>query len=636
MDLNSRILSFWQNAEKLNDEFYFIAEIGNNHNGDIGVAKALIDIAKSAGAHCVKFQMRDMDILYRKSDYDEEDLGVEYTKDLLAKFNLTVEQHRLLKHYASSKNIDYLCTPWDENSVAALEEFKVPAYKVASADFTNIPLLKALQNTGKPLILSTGMTSTNDFQEVMRFLNDSQSPIALLHCNSTYPAPFADINLRQLEKLKNYCSIVGYSGHERGIAITLAAYSMGARIIERHVTLDRSMEGPDHAASLEPEELHALIAGLNEIKAGLGRSGDRVVSQGEMMNRENLSKSLVSTRNILMGEEIAASDITVVSPGRGLSPLKHNLLVGTTARRSIKEGSFFEESDLDEPPIQLKKDYKILGNWGIPVRYHDYLHFSTLLNAKMWEFHLSYKDLEVDASTLQFPQSEVELIVHAPELFAHSHLLDLTSPDPTYRSLSIINMKKVIEQTKMLGKYFNSDGPIKIVTNVGGFSMDAPLIENERLQRYEILGESLSLISDSEVDIIPQTMAPFPWHFGGQRFQNIFLDAVEIVEWCNKLNMRICLDTSHSKLYCNYKGLDFNSFVETLLPFTTHIHLGDAKYTNGEGLQIGEGDINFAQLFSLFKEVDFKHSILPEIWQGHKNNGSGFAVALMKMEELNL
>ena len=635
MDLNSRILSFWQNAEKLNDEFYFIAEIGNNHNGDIEVAKVLIDTAKSAGAHCVKFQMRDMDSLYRKSDHDEEDLGVEYTKDLIAKFNLTVEQHRLLRHYALSKNIDYLCTPWDEKSVATLEEFNVPAYKVASADFTNIPLLKELQNTGKPLILSTGMTSTNDFQEVMHFLNDSQSPIALLHCNSTYPAPFADINLRQLENLKNYCPIVGYSGHERGIAITLAAYTMGARIIERHVTMDRSMEGPDHAASLEPQELHALIAGLNEIKAGLGSSGDRVVSQGEMMNRENLSKSLVSTRNIIVGEEIAETDITVVSPGRGLSPLKYSLLVGTTAQRSIKVGSFFEESDLGEPPIQLKNDFQILGNWGIPVRYHDYLHFSTLLNAKMWEFHLSYKDLEIDASTLQFSQSEAELIVHAPELFADSHLLDLTSPDSNYRSLSITNMKKVIEQTKMLGKYFNSDGPIKIVTNVGGFSMDAPLGEYQRLQRYEILSESLSLINDFEVDIIPQTMAPFPWHFGGQRFQNIFLDAVEIVEWCNKLNLRICLDTSHSKLYCNYKGLDFNAFVEALLPLTTHIHLGDAKYTNGEGLQIGDGDINFEQLFSLLKELDFQHSILPEIWQGHKNNGSGFALALMKMEELS-
>ena len=269
MELNSQVLSFWQQNKKNSDDFYFIAEIGNNHNGDMKIAKTLIDIAVSAGASCVKFQMRDMDTLYRKSDHDEEDLGVEYTKDLLSKFNLTIDQHRILKNYALTKNVDYLCTPWDEKSVATLEEFNVPAYKVASADFTNLPLLTALQNTGKPLILSTGMTSPNDFQEVMKFFKGSQSKIALLHCNSTYPAPFEDINLRQLENLRKYCPIVGYSGHERGIAITLAAYSLGARIIERHVTLDRSMEGPDHAASLEPNELNNLIKGLNEIKVGL-------------------------------------------------------------------------------------------------------------------------------------------------------------------------------------------------------------------------------------------------------------------------------------------------------------------------------------------------------------------------------
>lgn len=628
-------MSFWQQTEGIHDDYYFIAEIGNNHNGDIKVAKTLIDLAVKSGVHCVKFQMRDMETLYRKSEYDEEDLGVEYTKDLLGKFNLTVEQHRLLKNYADSKNIDYLCTPWDMKSVEILEKFKVPAYKVASADFTNLPLLNVLQNTGKPLILSTGMTSADDFQKVMKYLHSSQSQFALLHCNSTYPAPFDDINLRQLENLKKYCSIIGYSGHERGIAITLAAYSMGARIIERHVTLDRSMEGPDHAASLEPKELIDLIKGLNEIKVGLGNFGKRLVSQGEMINRENLSKSLVSTRYISRGEKISEADITVVSPGRGLSPLNYNQLVGTIAKRSIQVGAFFEDVDVIDHDAQLKTDYEISGNWGIPVRYHDYLHFSSLLNAKMWEFHLSYRDLEIDASKLSFPRSNAELVVHAPELFADSHLLDLTSPDLQYRSISLKNMKSVIEQTKLLAEYFQVNCPIKIVTNVGGFSMDAPLKENERLQRYNILGESLYQIEDSAVEIIPQTMAPFPWHFGGQRFQNIFLDASEIFNWCNSLGLRICLDTSHSKLFCNYKKMDFRSFVKKLLPITTHIHLGDAKGTNGEGLQIGQGDIDFEEIFSLFEEANFSASILPEIWQGHKNNGTGFAAALLKMEELS-
>ena len=180
--------------------------------------------------------------------------------------------------------------------------------------------MNELKSTGKPLILSTGMLNQVDFDTVMGFLSDHSELIALLHCNSTYPAPFDDINLRQLENLKEHSRIVGYSGHERGYAISLAAYSLGARIIERHITLDRTMEGPDHAASLEPDELRQLLKGLFEIKAGFGTAGPRVISQGEMINRENLAKSLVASRDINVGELITKSDINVVSPGRGLSP----------------------------------------------------------------------------------------------------------------------------------------------------------------------------------------------------------------------------------------------------------------------------------------------------------------------------
>ena len=630
---NSKIENFWEKSKNELDALYFIAEIGNNHNGDLDLAKKLIDFAAEAGANCVKFQMRNMDALYRAEVETAEDLGVEYTKDLLKKYNLTVEEHLSLKMYAEKVGLDYMCTPWDLPSVETLEEFGVPAYKVASADFTNLPLLNALVATGKPLILSTGMTTQTDFEKVIGFLSEQMADVALLHCNSTYPAPFQDIHLRQIPKLAQYARIVGYSGHERGIAVSLAAFSLGARIIERHITIDRNMEGPDHAASLEPRELKQLIHGLKEVQLGLGKSGPREISQGEMINRENLAKSLVATRDIKVGETINKADISVVSPGRGLSPLKMQELIGKVTRRLISKGEFFEEGDINHQIKTLRSTYEINGNWGIPVRYHDYTYFSTLLNAKMWEFHLSYKDLQQDVDNLGFAKSDAELIVHAPELFANSHLLDLTTPDDDYRQHSIENMTKVIQQTKMLKKYFCNQEPIKIVTNVGGFSMDEPLNQFERTKRYEILEESLGLIKDPEVEVIPQTMAPFPWHFGGQRYQNIFLGADEIVEWCSRLSLRLCLDTSHSKLYCTYTQESFKNFVEKLLPYTAHIHLGDAKSINGEGLQIGQGDIDFIELFELFKNAHYANSILPEIWQGHKNNGEGFAVALEMMEK---
>ena len=633
--INSKIQTFWDLSAQGTDDFYFIAEIGNNHNGDIELAKKLIDISVKAGVHCVKFQMRDMNTLYRGGVDDAEDLGVEYTKDLLTKYNLNVKQHNSLKLYAEAKGVDYLCTPWDLNSVVNLEKFGVVAYKVASADFTNLELLSALKSTKKPLILSTGMTTQEDFEEVIEFLSDHKNLIALLHCNSTYPAPYEDIDLRQLKNLRKNSKIFGYSGHERGIAVSLAAYSMGARIIERHVTLDRTMEGPDHAASLEPTELNQLLKGLYEVKASLGRGGRRIVSQGEMINRENLAKSLVASSDIQKGNIIEKSDIKIISPGRGLSPLRMDELVGRVANRLILKGKFFEECDVNDSVNSLRMDYDLKGNWGIPVRYHDYLSFRRMTNAKMWEFHLSYKDLMQDASDLNFEKSESELVVHAPELFSKSHLLDLTSPDSDYRDLSISNMKQVIQQTKRLSTYFKVEHPIKIVTNVGGFSMDQPLSDHECAKRYEILASSLDILFDSDVEIIPQTMAPFPWHFGGQRYQNIFLDADEIIKWCKKLSLRLCFDTSHSKLFCNHKKIPFETFVEKLLPLTAHIHLGDAKSLNGEGLQIGEGDIDFHQFFRALDRANYRHSILPEIWQGHKNKGHGFAIALEKMESLS-
>ena len=632
----SIIQKFWKSTSSVPDEYYFIAEIGNNHNGSVDRARELIDVAVHAGAHCVKFQMRDMKTLYRNGDdLAGEDLGVEYTKDLLNKFNLSINQHKELKEYAEHKNVDYLCTPWDIKSIEILEDFGVPAYKVASADFTNLKLISILLKTQKPIMLSTGMTKQTELEEVLEFIEPNANLIALLHCNSTYPAPFSDIDLRQIQNFKKYVNIVGYSGHERGIAVTLGAYTLGARILERHITLDRTMEGPDHAASLEPSELVSLLTGLREIKMALGHGKKRHVSQGEMINRENLGKSLVASRNITTGEVIKPDDIQVMSPGRGLSPLRLKDLLGRTAIRDISKASFFEQIDLLDKLLTLKRNYKINSAWGIPVRYHDYPYFSNLMEAKMWEFHLSYKDLLQSPSLLDFKKSDAELVVHAPELFQNSHLLDLTSPDKSYREISIANMHTVIEQTKKLGVYFKVNHPIKIVVNVGGFSMDEPLPYNEQLKRYEILENSLTKLHNSDVELLPQTMAPFPWHFGGQRFQNIFLDPAEIVKWCKQLSLRICLDTSHSKLYCNYKLIDFKRFLEQLFPITAHIHLGDAEGINGEGLQLGEGDIDFVQFYDLLKRIGYDHSILPEIWQGHKNNGQGFRVALEKMEELS-
>jgi len=616
---------------------FIIAEIGNNHNGDFERAKLMIDRAVEMGADCVKFQMRQIKEVYRSKSLEKngEDLGTEYIIDLLNKFELTVEQQKLLSEYCKKKGILYMCTPWDKSSVDILESFNVPAYKVASADLTNLPLLDKLAKTKKPLILSTGMSTTDEVKTTVDFLNKRDVKFALLHCNSTYPAPFHDINLNWISKLKEIHSLVGYSGHERGINVSLAAVALGAKIIERHFTLDRKMEGPDHAASLEFEEFKNLINGSREIEEALGstENKNRKFSQGEMINRENLGKSLVASKPLKKGTILNEDDIKVLSPGQGLSPQFYESLIGLELNRDVEFEDYFFKTDLTNEE-QIIKNYKFKHPWGIPVRYHDFNKYLELIKPDMFEFHLSYSDMELDIDNYLSGIYNCGFVVHAPELFKESHLMDLATPNQEYRKISMIETQKVIDITRKLKKYFPEEKKPQIVANIGGFSMDAPFSEDIKSSYYDQFFQSLKELDTDGVEIIPQTMAPFPWHFGGQRYQNIFVHVDEIVKYCKEYKIRMCFDVSHTMLTCNYFKQDFYEFAKKIAPFTAHIHMGDAKGVNGEGLQIGEGEIDFVKLGKILNDGCPNASFIPEIWQGHKNNGEGFWIALKKLENL--
>tara|TARA_B100000579_G_scaffold437380_1_gene466482 strand:- start:902 stop:2788 length:1887 start_codon:yes stop_codon:yes gene_type:complete len=618
-----------------NKRTFIIAEIGNNHNGSITKAKEMIDLAIEIGVDCVKFQMRQIDEVYRSRSISRngDDLGTEYVLDLLDKFELSIDEHRELSDYCKEKNILYMCTPWDHKSVDILESFNVEAYKVASADLTNIPLIKKLCDTNKPLILSTGMSSVEEIKFTTDFLNKNNASFALLHCNSTYPAPIQDINLKWINSLKDIHTIVGYSGHERGINISLAAISMGAQILERHFTLDRNMEGPDHAASLEFDEFENLVKGCREIEQAIGNGKTKEISQGEMINRENLGKSLVASRSLKKGDLIKVEDIKVLSPGQGLSPQMLEELIGKRLNRNMEFEDYFFKSDIDNL-IHKSKKYNFNLKWGVPVRYHDLKDYQKLISPDLFEFHLSYSDMELNVKDFVDTDSKAGFVVHAPELFKESNLMDLASPDKKYRDKSIEETQKVIEITKELNKFFPKQERPLIVANIGGFSMDKPIDINLKDDYYNRFSDSLSQLSTDGVEIIPQTMAPFPWHFGGQRYQNLFVLPEEIVEKCTLMNLRMCLDVSHSMLTCNHFKIDFYEFIDKVAPFTAHIHMGDAKGVNGEGLQIGEGDIDFNKLCKILIDKAPEATFIPEIWQGHKNNGEGFWIALDRLNGL--
>jgi sialic acid synthase SpsE/sugar phosphate isomerase/epimerase len=613
---------------------YVIAEIGNNHNGSIERAIQMIDLAADMGADCAKFQMRHLDEVYRQRTLrkDGEDLGTEYVLDLLRRFELSVEDHRRLVDHCTVKGILYLCTPWDARSVDILQGFGVPAYKVASADLTNLPLLDKLASTAKPLILSTGMSRPEEVRITVDFLNRRNATFVLLHCNSTYPAPLHDINLKWMHQLREVHPLVGYSGHERGINVSLAAVALGACVVERHFTIDRAMEGPDHAASLTQSEFARMVEGIREIEQALGEGLSRHLSQGEMINRENLGKSLVAAAQLSKGTILAAEHIKVRSPGQGLSPQRYEALLGRTLRHDMGEEDFFYPSDLQASRIE-PRPYRFTRPWGVPVRYHDFREYAERIQPDLWEFHLSYSDMDLNPADYLDGPYQSGLVVHAPELFSGSRLMDLASPDDDYRNESIRETQRVIDITRNLKRFFPNTLRPPIVANIGGFTMDAPLPPSEISGYYERFAQSLCMLDMDGVELIPQTMAPFPWHFGGQRYQNIFVKIDEIVEWCSKLNLRMCFDISHTRLTCNHFGLDFYEFAEKIAPFSAHLHLGDAKGLNGEGLQVGEGEIDFVRLGAILQKGCPSATFIPEIWQGHKNGGEGFWVALERLEE---
>lgn len=615
---------------------YVIAEIGNNHNGDIELAKQLVELAHEAGADCAKFQLRDLSSLYGggKSSDASQDLGSQYTMDLLARFNLAPDDLFRVFDHAREVGVEPLCTPWDLPSLEALERYGVAGYKVASADLTNHEFLRELASTGKPLILSTGMSDETEIRQSVELLSSLGAPFCMLHCNSTYPTPFKDVNLKYLDRLSEIANCpVGYSGHERGWWVPVSAVARGAVIVEKHFTVDRGMEGNDHKVSLLPDEFGQMVRAINDVQEAMGVGTERIMTQGEMMNREVLAKSLVATADIEPGTLITSAMVTTQSPGQGLQPNQRDRLVGRTIRREVKARTPFFPSDLADEIIGART-FRFPRPWGLPVRWHDYQDMLAKTNVTLLEYHLSYKDMDVDLTDWFTRPLNIDFVIHAPELFAGDHVLDLSSADPEYRAHSIAELQRVINLTRTLRQWHKgSVKPPLIIVNMGGFTQAAALPVDKRAELYARMEDSLAQLDRKGVELIPQTMPPFPWHFGGQSFHNLFINAEEIVDFCTRNAMRICFDVSHSQLACNHNGWSMKEFSEKVGPFTAHLHIVDAKGVDGEGLQIGEGMVDFVMLADVLDRTCPAAGFIPEIWQGHKDGGAGFWFALDKLEQ---
>ncbi len=611
---------------------FIIAEIGINHNGSPEVARKLIDAAARAGADSVKFQMRDLDSLYVTKDANDpkENLTTQYSLDLLTKTHLPPEEIFKLFDYAKEKGLFPLCTPFDPKSVELLEEYGVDAHKVGSPDLTNHDLIRVLAATGRPLIVSTGMADQKEIEGTNRLLRRLGVKFVLMHCNSTYPAPFQDIQLQLMSSLGT--TLYGYSGHERGINVAIAAVARGAKIVEKHITLDREMEGTDHKASLLPDEFRDMVEGIRQVEASFGGARVRSMTQGERMNRANLAKSVVASRPIRKGERISVSMLSVKSPGRGLQPHQKQELIGRIARRDLAIGDPFFSSDLlEHPPVP--RAYHFKRPWGLPVRFHDFKDMLKRTNPDLLEFHMSYRDLERDPAEFCEGTYDVELAVHAVETFANDHVLDLASPDPAYRAESIRNLQRCVDQVRALKRFFPKTERPVLILNAGGFTRNGPIPASARGPLYELVAESLSKVDADGVEIIIQTMPPYPWLLGGQMFHNLFMDPEDTAAFCARYGYRVCLDVSHSHLAGNHLGRTMTEYVNQLGPYIAHLHIVDGSGVGEEGLQIGDGTLDFKQLAYDLERAAPSASFIPEIWQGHENGGEGFWIALERLEK---
>jgi len=342
IDISSRIIGSGKPC-------YIIGEIGINHNGKLELAKKLIDLAVDAGADAVKFQKRSLKNLYRDEVLENpniESQGFEILIDVLKEVELDKQDYEKIIDYCKEKKITFLCTPWDKESVDFLEKFDVPAYKIASADMTNFPLLRYVARTNKPLIVSTGMSTLDEIEKTVNFLKNEESNFILLHCNSTYPSPIETLNLELIHTLASKFNVpIGYSGHEIGIIGTLTAANLGAVVIERHITLDKKMEGLDQAASLDPNEFSMLVEYIREAEKTRGKPIKKM-TRGETLQREALGKSIVSSTDINEGDTFSEHNIDVRGPSKGISPQYFYELIGKKSKRKIKKGEYLQILDL--------------------------------------------------------------------------------------------------------------------------------------------------------------------------------------------------------------------------------------------------------------------------------------------------
>ena len=613
-------------------ELFTIAEIGLNHNGCIKTAKELICLASEAGFSAVKFQLRSSKLFLGVGGH--RDIGSEIVDAYIQSTFLTYDQYAELFHFAVDKGLNCFFSVWDFASLEFAETLHPTIYKVPSADLANYPLLYRLINTRAHLILSTGMSNQEDIEQTVEFLEDHNSHFSLLHCHSAYPSPIHHLNLSLIPSFKQKLHVpIGYSSHDIGAIASTCAVALGATIIEKHISLDKSHYGNDHVVSLEPNEFKPFIDSLHLAFSSLGTSESRRIGPGEKSNKISLGKSLVLVNPKDKGSSVQLSDVDFYPSGEGLSPSSWHQVANKPLLQTLQEGTLLQSHHFTGHSTSDSTALPPSVNIGIPVRYRDSIFLLNKFKPPYCEIHLTNNDLLVTQFPFKTLSPDQTFGFHAPDIYSENLIFDPFSEDSLLSSLSDSHFDRVLEHVTLFKKTYQIDYNIKLVTS---FSSYTDTSHADRKGNYERIAHYIHSKEAAfpGITILPQLLPAFAWYLGGQRYVNTFADPYDVLSFSSDYNIKICLDTSHLIMACNHFSYSLSDCLHSLLPVTSHFHLAGAQGIDDEGLSIADSHELPSLLQRILPSLPLSTSLIVETWQGHLDQGSGFLSELRYLASL--
>lgn len=598
-----------------------IAEVGINHGGQFAIAKDLIVAAADAGVSGIKFQYRNLANAYAEG---ARQIGDEILLEEIRKNYLSPEDMLRLVDCAHGLKIEAGISFFDENDLADFGKDigQFDFFKAPSVELSNTGLVNRMLQYEKPVYVSLGCHTEQEIDQA--FAEFEGARWLAMHCVSNYPVSLANARLGYLQHMsKKWQRPYGYSSHDEQWEVCLIAMSMGAKVIERHITFDKKALGLDHSTSSTPDEFKRMASFAENMDLLLAGDGPRVPNQGEMLNLQNLGRSYYAKDTIALGELVTSDKLSFRSPRVGLGRTEMATFMGKPAIRKIDAGAvlgrsaFEATSNVSMKAIDFARSKKI----GIPVRLHDLAGIEKKFPVGAYEFHLSFGEVLSELNAGQYARDNLYSI-HLPDYISSTQLMDPFSADDAQIKESMNILQRTVDFAKALQDLTGRNVPI-----VGSFSV----VHDDLAEFYANHAALLAKYREQGISILPQWLPPIAWYFGG----SVKLHAMnqrQDVDFIQQHALPICMDVCHLCMGDSLFGFDAEGMIDTLRPYIEHVHIADAAGIDGEGLHFGEGDQQNMAAIRASMNIDCMKVI--EVWQGHLDDGAGFAKALTSLDTL--